>query len=134
MRKWHTTVAKVIHKTTLHGANDDVRVVRTGCRVQWRSGLRRLMRCVNLSWRLCRLLNKDFKEFIELLLSNEVNFLVVGAHALAMHGCPRCTGDLAIWVRPDSVNVTRSASHRFGLKPKIFRIGVPALIVSAQRH
>ena len=53
------------------------------------------------------MLNKDFKEFIELLLSNKVDFLVVGAHALAMHGRPRYTGDLDIWIRPEPVNVTR---------------------------
>ena len=53
------------------------------------------------------MLNKDFKEFIELLLSNKVDFLVVGAHALALHGRPRYTGDLDLWVRPDPVNVAR---------------------------
>ena len=53
------------------------------------------------------MLNKDFKEFIELLLSNKVDFLVVGAHALAMHGRPRYTGDLDIGVRPSPDNVTR---------------------------
>ena len=53
------------------------------------------------------MLSKDFKEFIELLLSNKVDFLVVGAHALAMHGRPRYTGDLDVWVRPSPVNVTR---------------------------
>ncbi len=53
------------------------------------------------------MLNKDFKEFIELLLSNKVEFLVVGAHALAMHGRPRYTGDLDLWVRPESANVAR---------------------------
>ena len=53
------------------------------------------------------MLNKDFKEFIELLLSNKVDFLVVGAHALALHGRPRYTGDLDLWVRPEPVNVTR---------------------------
>lgn len=53
------------------------------------------------------MLNKDFKEFIELLLSNKVDFLVVGAHALAMHGRPRYTGDLDVWVRPESANVER---------------------------
>ena len=53
------------------------------------------------------MLNKDFKEFIELLLSNKVDFLVVGAHALALHGRPRYTGDLDLWVRPEPINVTR---------------------------
>lgn len=34
-------------------------------------------------------------------------FLVVGAHALAVHGVIRTTGDLDIWVRPDSENAQR---------------------------
>ena len=45
---------------------------RTGYRDRWRNGLRRLKRFVDLSWRLCRLLNDQFEEFIELLLSNEI--------------------------------------------------------------
>ena len=49
------------------------------------------------------MLSKDFKEFIELLRSNRVEFLVVGAHALAAHGRPRYTGDLE--------------TFGFGLKP-----------------
>ncbi len=53
------------------------------------------------------MLNKDFKEFIELLRSNAVEFLVVGAHALAVHGRPRYTGDLDIWVRPQPDNFAR---------------------------
>lgn len=53
------------------------------------------------------MLNKDFKEFIELLQSNSVEFLVVGAHALAVHGRPRYTGDIDIWVRPEPSNFAR---------------------------
>ncbi|HET9225586.1 MAG TPA: hypothetical protein VFR31_02900, partial [Thermoanaerobaculia bacterium] len=34
-------------------------------------------------------------------------FLVVGAHALAVHGVVRTTGDLDIWVRPDPENAQR---------------------------
>jgi Nucleotidyl transferase of unknown function (DUF2204) len=62
------------------------------------------------------LLNKDFKEFIELLHSNKVEFLVVGAHALAAHGRPRYTGDIDLWVRPTSDNIQRLlvALDRFG--------------------
>ena len=64
------------------------------------------------------MLNKDFKEFIELLRSNEVKFLVVGAHALAAHGHPRYTGDLDIWVRPAPENIGRliCALHAFGFE------------------
>jgi len=43
-------------------------------------------------------LNKDFKEFIELLNSNKVKYLVVGGYAVAFHGHPRYTKDLDIWV------------------------------------
>lgn len=53
------------------------------------------------------MLNNDFKEFIESLRSNAVDFLIVGAHALAAHGKPRYTGDLDIWVRPDRDNLAR---------------------------
>ncbi len=37
----------------------------------------------------------------------EIDFLVVGAYAMAVHGHPRATGDLDIWVRPSSDNASR---------------------------
>jgi hypothetical protein len=45
-----------------------------------------------------------------------VEFLIVGAHALAAHGIPRATGDLDIWVRPTPSNAERTyaALARFG--------------------
>jgi hypothetical protein len=43
------------------------------------------------------MLNRDFKEFVEALSANAVDYLVVGAHALAAHGHPRYTGDLDLW-------------------------------------
>ena len=52
-------------------------------------------------------LTKDSKEFIELLSSNGVEYLVVGGHAVAFHGYPRFTGDLDIWVRTSPENATR---------------------------
>ena len=51
------------------------------------------------------MLNKDFKEFAELLNSTGVEYLIVGGYALAAHGHPRYTGDLDIWVRPSERNV-----------------------------
>ena len=71
------------------------------------------------------MLNKDFKEFIELLRSNAVEFLVVGAHALAVHGRPRYTGDLDIWIRPEPDNFTR-------LIKALDAFGFAALGVSAE--
>ncbi len=53
--------------------------------------------------------NKDFREFVELLNSNAVKFLVVGGHAVGFHGHPRFTGDLDIWIATDPDNAARVA-------------------------
>jgi len=50
------------------------------------------------------MLNKDYKEMLQLLLNNKVKFLVVGAYAMGIHGYPRATGDLDIWVEASSEN------------------------------
>jgi predicted nucleotidyltransferase len=55
------------------------------------------------------LTNKDFREFVELLNSNGVRFLIVGGHAVALHGYPRFTGDLDVWVATDPENAARVA-------------------------
>ncbi|HYM47901.1 MAG TPA: hypothetical protein VES91_05430, partial [Burkholderiaceae bacterium] len=62
------------------------------------------------------MLNKDFKEFVELLNSNGVEYLVVGGYALAAHGHPRYTGDIDIWLDPSPTNVKRllKALREFG--------------------
>ena len=50
---------------------------------------------------------QDFDEFIGSLIAHGVEFLVVGAYALAFHGAPRFTGDLDILVRPTTQNAIR---------------------------
>ena len=45
-----------------------------------------------------RMLNEDYKEMLQSLLDNEVEFLIVGAYAMAVYGYPRATGDLDLWV------------------------------------
>lgn len=52
-------------------------------------------------------LTPDFDEFCELLIAQAVEFVIVGAHALAFHGAPRFTGDLDILVRPTADNGQR---------------------------
>ncbi len=52
-------------------------------------------------------LQKDLKEFIELLNSHKVEYLVVGAYNLALHSAPRFTGDIDIFVRVSSQNSAR---------------------------
>ena len=58
----------------------------------------------------------DFDEFIGSLIAHGVEFIVVGAYALAFHGAPRFTGDLDILVRPTLDNAARllTALEAFG--------------------
>lgn len=51
--------------------------------------------------------NQDFKDLFAELNAHDVEFLVVGAHALAAHGHVRATKDLDVWVRPDRENAIR---------------------------
>ena len=48
--------------------------------------------------------HRDFKEFIELLSNHKVEYLLVGGYALGIHGYPRYTGDMDIWVKPTPEN------------------------------
>jgi len=60
--------------------------------------------------------NEDFRDLLTALLGAEARFLVVGAHAMAVHGVPRATGDLDVWIARDPTNVGRvwAALTRFG--------------------
>ncbi|MCH1494132.1 MAG: nucleotidyltransferase [Rubripirellula sp.] len=83
--------------------------------------------------------NQDFRDMLVALNDAEVDYLVVGAYAVAAHGFPRATGDLDIWVRanPESAENLLSALTVFGApmhevsaadfsSPSIvFQIGVP---------
>jgi hypothetical protein len=53
------------------------------------------------------MLNQDFKEFIQLLNDNQVHYLVVGGYAVALHGYPRYTKDIDIWIELTQENATR---------------------------
>lgn len=48
--------------------------------------------------------SQDFKEFIELLVKNKAEYLIVGGYAVGIHGHPRYTGDLDIWLNPTLKN------------------------------
>ena len=50
---------------------------------------------------------QDFRELLALLNAHGVEYVIVGAHALAYHGAPRYTGDMDIYVRPDIENARR---------------------------
>jgi predicted nucleotidyltransferase len=61
-------------------------------------------------------LNRDLREFLELLNSRRVEYVIVGAHCLAFHGRPRYTGDLDILIQPTAENATKLVDllHQFG--------------------
>lgn len=61
-------------------------------------------------------LRKDWKEFIKSLNANSVDYILVGALALAYHAVPRYTGDMDVLVRPSEENLQRllSALRAFG--------------------
>src|SRR6185295_15864031 len=84
-------------------------------------------------------MNRDFTEMLSALSAAGVDYIVVGAHALAVHAEPRATGDLDLWVRMGEDNADRilAALKEFGaplfdlskqdlLTPgTVFRIGLP---------
>lgn len=63
-------------------------------------------------------LSPDFKEFVELLNSNNVRYLLIGGYALAAHGHPRYTKDLDLWLWPDADNAKAiiNAIESFGFE------------------
>ena len=62
------------------------------------------------------MLNNDYKEMLQFLVDEKVKFLLVGAYAMAVHGYPRATMDIDIWVMPDPENAQAvlQALDRFG--------------------
>ena len=83
-------------------------------------------------------IHTDFREFIRTLNNNDVEYVIVGAFALAFHGYPRATGDMDIWVRPLEPNAVKilKALGDFGFKDlklekkdilsgKIIQLGYP---------
>lgn len=82
---------------------------------------------------------EDFRELLRLFNEHLVEYLVIGAHALAFHGAPRYTGDMDVYVRPGIENAGRvmKALEAFGfgsldLSPsdfdtpgKVVQLGVP---------
>jgi len=61
-------------------------------------------------------IQSDFKELLELFNSHKVEYLIIGAYALAFHGAPRYTGDIDLFVNPDPSNASRivNALDEFG--------------------
>jgi hypothetical protein len=67
-------------------------------------------------------LSKDWREFLELLNSRGVDYVIVGAQSLAFHGRPRHTGDLDILVRPtpNNARLVLALLNQFGFEQSNF--------------
>lgn len=86
-------------------------------------------------------LPKDFKEFLKLLHSKEIEYLVIGGYAVGLYGYPRATGDMDVWIAINESNASKlvEALKEFGFssseieksvfleKNKVIRMGVPPL-------
>ena len=86
-------------------------------------------------------LPKDFSEFLKLLNSKQVEYLVVGGWAVGFYGYPRATGDLDIWVSRKEENALKlvEALKEFGFdlpnlstdlftsENQITRLGLPPM-------
>lgn len=53
-------------------------------------------------------MNDDWFDLLSALADADVRYLVVGAHAMAVHGVPRGTQDLDVWIDPEPANVARA--------------------------
>lgn len=85
--------------------------------------------------------SRDFRDLLAAFNAHRVEYLVVGAHALAAHGHVRATKDLDVWIRADPKNAARAieALRDFGAPLHdltesdlstpgvVFQIGVPPL-------
>lgn len=85
----------------------------------------------------------DFKDFLQLLNSADVKYLLVGGYAVGIYGYPRATGDMDIWVAATSENAAKLAdllpqfgfaaesisAEMFGKPDQVVRMGVPPICI-----
>lgn len=80
------------------------------------------------------MLNPDFRDILSAFNAERVEYLLVGAYAVAAHGLPRATGDIDLWIRPSAANAkcVWRALGRFGAPLQGISIGdleTPELVV-----
>lgn len=92
--------------------------------------------------------SKDFREFVELLIKHKAEYLIVGGYAVGIHGYPRYTGDLDIWLNPTEENAHRilDAVKEFGFssikltvkdlmkEENVIQLGYPPLRIDLLNH
>jgi hypothetical protein len=89
-----------------------------------------------------QLLNPDFLDILSIFLEESVEFLVIGAYAVAAHGLPRATKDIDLWVACSAQNAAHivTALQRFGVplssigEPDFLRPGITFQIGVAPRR
>jgi len=66
---------------------------------------------------LGNIFNSDFREFIAALNRNQVRYILVGGYSVILHGYPRTTGDMDLWVERTKENYLkiRSSFEEFGM-------------------
>ncbi len=86
-------------------------------------------------------LANDFVDFIELLNSHGVEYMIVGGYAVMAHGQPRYTEDFDIWIKPSSINAEKMmvvlkefgfvlkglAKEDFEVEDMVVQLGYPPL-------
>jgi len=67
---------------------------------------------------------EDLRDLLHAFIDHEVRFLIVGGYALAVHGHPRATGDLDVWIECDDANADRAytALRAFGAPLQDLRV------------
>ena len=81
-------------------------------------------------------LQVDLKEFLRLLASNSVEYLLIGGYAVGYYGYPRPTGDLDVWIAISPENARRvvdalgefgftASAEQFLVENSVVRMGVP---------
>ena len=86
------------------------------------------------------LLPSDFKDFLRLLNSKQVEYLLIGGYAVGYYGYPRATADIDIWIAINQTNagkvvdviqeffgssVENVTPELFLQENKVLRMGVP---------
>ena len=51
--------------------------------------------------------NEDFRDFIDALNNNDVDYILVGGYSVILHGYSRTTGDLDLWVNKEKKNYAK---------------------------
>ncbi|MBI1226204.1 MAG: hypothetical protein GC192_13295 [Bacteroidetes bacterium] len=66
---------------------------------------------------MANIFNLDFQDFIRCFNDGKVEYVLLGGYAVILHGYPRTTGDMDIWVRktPENYYKIRKAFAAFGM-------------------